>query len=308
MFYCLGSKIKELRARTGTYIKTPVRDEDPVFIITGRKGDIETAKQEILATANHFSQIRASRLYGSAGAKGDTNQDCVTIQVSVPYDVVGLVVGPKGATIKRIQQDTHTYIVTPSRDQKPVFQISGAAENVEEAKKEIKNYIWIRTGKSLPELNLNSISKQLTCNRYPSTFSKPNKLLETSSESASGTVAHSTCQLDYMQFSDQHLPLVDILKSVRRNMAKNAACSEDSPRSCCSQNALYEKGHHGSAESESIMSASPPGSPKCCYQCSRCSAITNNLAYSCPHGVICHSCMRNHWNSKSFCSGCYLEL
>jgi hypothetical protein len=29
---------------------------------------------------------------------------------------VGLVVGPKGATIKRIQQQTHTYIVTPSRD------------------------------------------------------------------------------------------------------------------------------------------------------------------------------------------------
>lgn len=32
-----------------------------------------------------------------------------TIQVRVPYRVVGLVVGPKGATIKRIQQQTDTY-------------------------------------------------------------------------------------------------------------------------------------------------------------------------------------------------------
>jgi KH domain len=35
---------------------------------------------------------------------------------------VGLVVGPKGATIKHIQQQTQTYIVTPSRDKEPVFE------------------------------------------------------------------------------------------------------------------------------------------------------------------------------------------
>ena len=43
----------------------------------------------------------------------------------VPYKVVGLVVGPKGATIKRIQQQTHTYIVTPSREKDPVFEVTG---------------------------------------------------------------------------------------------------------------------------------------------------------------------------------------
>lgn len=35
---------------------------------------------------------------------------------------MGLVVGPKGATIKHIQQQTQTYIVTPSRDKEPVFE------------------------------------------------------------------------------------------------------------------------------------------------------------------------------------------
>ena len=49
----------------------------------------------------------------------------ITLQVRVPYRVVGLVVGPKGATIKRIQQQTHTYIVTPSREKEPVFEVTG---------------------------------------------------------------------------------------------------------------------------------------------------------------------------------------
>ncbi len=69
-----------------------------------------------------------------------------TTQVRVPYRVVGLVVGPKGATIKRIQQTTHTYIVTPSRDKEPVFEVTGLPENVESARKEIEAHIAMRTG------------------------------------------------------------------------------------------------------------------------------------------------------------------
>ena len=70
----------------------------------------------------------------------------ITIQVRVPYRVVGLVVGPKGATIKRIQQTTNTYIVTPGRDKEPVFEIAGLPENVEAAKAEIESHIASRTG------------------------------------------------------------------------------------------------------------------------------------------------------------------
>ncbi len=56
-----GCKIKALRAKTNTYIKTPVRGEEPVFVVTGRKEDVTLAKREILSAADHFSQIRASR-------------------------------------------------------------------------------------------------------------------------------------------------------------------------------------------------------------------------------------------------------
>ncbi|XP_014666323.1 PREDICTED: RNA-binding protein MEX3B-like [Priapulus caudatus] len=163
-----GCKIKALRAKTNTYIKTPVRGEEPVFVVTGRKEDVNAAKREILSAADHFSQIRASRKNGmSGGGNGGGGMGVgggglsggsgggpptpsapgqTTIQVRVPYRVVGLVVGPKGATIKRIQQQTHTYIVTPSRDKEPVFEVTGLPDNVESARREIEAHIAARTG------------------------------------------------------------------------------------------------------------------------------------------------------------------
>lgn len=114
------------------------------------------AKREILSAAEHFSMIRASRnkngpalggLSCSPNLPGQT-----TVQVRVPYRVVGLVVGPKGATIKRIQQQTHTYIVTPSRDKEPVFEVTGMPENVDRAREEIEMHIAMRTGNYI-ELN-----------------------------------------------------------------------------------------------------------------------------------------------------------
>lgn len=146
-----GCKIKALRAKTNTYIKTPVRGEQPVFVVTGRKEDVAMAKREILSAAEHFSLIRASRnkagpLSTVTGPGTPALPGQTTIQVRVPYRVVGLVVGPKGATIKRIQQQTHTYIVTPSRDKEPVFEVTGMPENVDRAREEIEAHIAMRTG------------------------------------------------------------------------------------------------------------------------------------------------------------------
>ncbi|CAG07744.1 unnamed protein product, partial [Tetraodon nigroviridis] len=170
-----GCKIKALRAKTNTYIKTPVRGEEPVFIVTGRKEDVEMAKREIVSAAEHFSMIRASRckaggsgggslpgpphlpgqttiqvgggaLRGPGGPSFSALKRLLPLQVRVPYRVVGLVVGPKGATIKRIQQQTHTYIVTPSREKDPVFEVTGMPENVDRAREEIETHITLRTG------------------------------------------------------------------------------------------------------------------------------------------------------------------
>lgn len=147
-----GCKIKALRAKTNTYIKTPVRGEEPVFVVTGRKEDVAMAKREILSAAEHFSLIRASRNKVTPGI-GLSTVPChpgqTTIQVRVPYRMVGLVVGPKGATIKRIQQHTHTYIVTPSREKEPVFEVTGMPENVDRAREEIEAHIAQRTAGSV---------------------------------------------------------------------------------------------------------------------------------------------------------------
>ncbi len=141
-FGSIGCKIKALRAKTNTYIKTPVRGEEPVFSISGRPDHVNSAKFEIMAAAEHFSQIRAARPQASTM----TGSDKVTIFVRVPYRVVGLVVGPRGSTVKRIQQLTRTFIVTPSRDKEPCFEVRGTPENVERARKEIESYIVYRTG------------------------------------------------------------------------------------------------------------------------------------------------------------------
>ncbi|XP_013115096.2 uncharacterized protein LOC106092725 [Stomoxys calcitrans] len=162
-----GCKIKALRAKTNTYIKTPVRNEEPVFVVTGRKEDVNRAKLEILSAAEHFTVIRATRRINENGAihspsLGDkqqllgthktNNTSClqtpgqVTVQVRVPYRLVGLVVGTKGNTIKHIQHETQTYIVTPSRDKEPIFEVTGLADNVELARKHIEIHIATRLG------------------------------------------------------------------------------------------------------------------------------------------------------------------
>lgn len=128
-----------------------MRGEEPVFVVTGRKEDVCAAKREILSAAEHFSQIRAQRknnLNGGLSGPGPNSNipGQTTIQVRVPYRVVGLVVGPKGATIKRIQQQTNTYIITPSRDKEPIFEVTGLPDNVETARKEIEAHIAMRTG------------------------------------------------------------------------------------------------------------------------------------------------------------------
>ena len=118
-------------------------------MVTGRKEDVGAAKREILSAAEHFSQIRAQRKNnpGSVGPAPNAHlPGHVTASVRVPYRVVGLVVGPKGATIKRIQQQTNTYIITPSREKDPVFEVTGLPEDVDTARKEIEAHIAIRTG------------------------------------------------------------------------------------------------------------------------------------------------------------------
>jgi hypothetical protein len=124
------------------------------------------------------------------------NLQQITIQVRVPYRVVGLVVGPKGATIKRIQQTTNTYIVTPGRDKEPVFEIAGLPENVEAARIEIESHIAARTGQTSDieendyEKDLYSITDIIDTNQQCSKWIKLNNPSSSSSSSSTTKFSH----------------------------------------------------------------------------------------------------------------------
>lgn len=181
--------------------------------MTGRKEDVAKAKREILSAADHFSLIRAARKPSMNGlGKGSlpgppTNiPGQVTIQVRVPYRVVGLVVGPKGATIKHIQQQTQTYIVTPSRDKEPVFEVTGLPDNVQTAKRQIEAHIALRTGavanggeNTINNILSNEASPELLASLYKSGFNSIFNYLEAQPNPESftgvnnGSTGGSTC-------------------------------------------------------------------------------------------------------------------
>jgi hypothetical protein len=56
-----GHKIKELREKTKTFIRTPTRGQEPVFLICGAPEDVLLAKTEIAASAEYFTMLRSMR-------------------------------------------------------------------------------------------------------------------------------------------------------------------------------------------------------------------------------------------------------
>lgn len=117
-----GHKIKAIRERTDTFIKTPLRNEQPVFKIAGHIQNVSKAKQEILGIVQRLRspQYRMGALLGD-----DPQEQRLTSNVRVPFKFVGLVVGFQGSTIMEIQFKTKTHIQTPAHGGEPIFQITG---------------------------------------------------------------------------------------------------------------------------------------------------------------------------------------
>jgi len=141
-----GSKIKLLRAKSKTYIQTPVNGEEPVFIITGRREDVLKVKSEILSASDHFTAISEER-------KQKFRQNCnipggVSLNLKVPSFLIGLIVGRNGQTIRNFQLTTQTSIETPKTEQQS-FKISGLQENVIKVKDQIIEHIRCKTQRPL---------------------------------------------------------------------------------------------------------------------------------------------------------------
>ena len=104
-------------------------------------------------------------------------------------------VGPKGATIKHIQQQTQTYIVTPSREKEPVFEVTGLPDNVQSAKKQIEAHIALRTGgTNLNDINLEPLLSSLYKNGLSSLLEQLDlKQPEINQFTPEAQIASSTC-------------------------------------------------------------------------------------------------------------------
>jgi len=96
--------------------------------------DDEDEDNDVLSTGSTVGTVNGGSQWGS---------DIIihNIQVRVPYSTVGLIVGPKGATIKHIQRTTKTTIKSPDRGAESIFEIIGTAQNVERARQEINAFV-----------------------------------------------------------------------------------------------------------------------------------------------------------------------
>lgn len=170
-----GAKIKLLRAKSNTFIQTPVPGEEPIFVITGRREDVAAIKMEILNAADHFSVIQMEREEKLTNSKRTPGSHQVHFEV--PIFLVGLIVGKNGNNIRNVQRETNTYIETPKKDEPPIFKITGQRKKVSEAITKIQNHAKEKANLDFKQRIINdkevelillsqdlSVSNQYNCN------------------------------------------------------------------------------------------------------------------------------------------------
>ena len=161
-----GRKIKSVGSLTGTSIETATSGEESIFVIKGKKENVARARMFIESGSKQFSEtmerrnesednsivaslralVNPSSRLSNASSPDLFSPATITLKVKVPYKLIGLVVGAKGSTIRRIQQETHTRIVTPRENEGLAFKVTGFPVNAEKAKDEIYAHIDSITG------------------------------------------------------------------------------------------------------------------------------------------------------------------
>ncbi|KFD58245.1 hypothetical protein M514_01008 [Trichuris suis] len=104
--------------------------------------DIVKTQQQISAVVDQLLQEKNGKRYIEQMA---LPYGYIMERIHIPYNLVGLVVGLKGANIKRIQKDAQAFIVTPSKDREPIFVLIGQPLNVKKARRMIELHIERRT-------------------------------------------------------------------------------------------------------------------------------------------------------------------
>lgn len=139
-----GCKIRALRETTKTFIRSPLPNEEPVFIVKGKKDGVATAVEAIKSASKFFTSLDNEKEHACSCDTRTNRGESIVVKLKIPEPYVGLVVGIKGCTIKEIEKATNTYIKSPTLDLEPVFTITGAPEYCEKAMNFISRYMDLR--------------------------------------------------------------------------------------------------------------------------------------------------------------------
>lgn len=134
-----GSKIRQIRQDTNTFIQTPVNGEEPIFVISGKQSNVILAKAKLEEAAKEFD----FNIFVEACTYRDG--DKIRFNLFLPSRFIGLVVGKKGTIIKRIMELTETTIVTPKVNTLNGFKIHGRPNQIRQAIDMIKEHILLTT-------------------------------------------------------------------------------------------------------------------------------------------------------------------
>ncbi|OTF79186.1 KH domain containing protein [Euroglyphus maynei] len=144
-----GSKIRQIRQETCTFIQTPVNGEEPIFVISGDKDNVEIAKNKLEEAAAEFD----FNIFVEACTYKDGNR--IRNNLFLPARYIGLVVGKKGSIIKRIMESSDTTIVTPKVNTLNGFKIHGTPEKIRLAINMIKEHILSTSNVMVEEIQHN---------------------------------------------------------------------------------------------------------------------------------------------------------
>lgn len=179
---------------------------------------MDQAKADILASAEKVTRLRNVR-YQQSGLSVDAEglrpeEGERNIKVSVPFNMVGLVIGIKGGRIKEIAAVTNTYIKTPSKHREPVFEIVGDSESVEVARNMIYEVVKAKLEEDyikrmmtqmpihepgspvelMPMISLPSVPIDVMCTQSPRSPSNPSCLYN---EATPRTMSAVSAQASY---------------------------------------------------------------------------------------------------------------
>lgn len=133
-----GKRLATIREKTGVEINLPPKEERPK---KGEKGESRDARITLVGDlAGIQTAMNAINQLMLQGFCELTHPDWVKITLAFPGSMLGILLGPKGASLRTIETDTETTIKVPNakaeEDKAKLIQISivGAIGNVEKAR------------------------------------------------------------------------------------------------------------------------------------------------------------------------------